>query len=143
MKRHTALIALSVLGCFLSQGCQSSGTHTPSQEERVRDAQAAFERFQTTLKEKNTDAMADCLTDGGTKTFFDMWQKLMAAEGIQAGADDGFYALTKDAKPGAEVVDNNTVRLLVPVKLKNASQIVVTVIGSGDRCKIDRFESVR
>jgi hypothetical protein len=73
------LTAISALGLVLL-GCESGRVSKPSSSQRESDARAVFQRFQTSLKDKNTDDMAACLTDGGTKTFFDLWQRLMNSE---------------------------------------------------------------
>jgi hypothetical protein len=139
MKRLTA-ISLLVLGLL---GCESPEKLKPTSSEREADARAVFQRFQTSLKDKNADEKVACLTSGAVNGFYLFWRGLVEAEGLSFDMNEGFYDLTKDSAVEAGVVDADTVQLVVPVKLKHSSKIVITLVGSGKGCRIDKFEAVK
>ena len=141
MKHRACLSLVTALALLLLHGCQTTTT-VPSSgtAQNERDALAVFRQFQTASKDKDSAGMAACLTDDGSKSFFDLWASLMAAEGVQANPDEGFYTLTKDARPSTDSSDANTVRIIIPVALKRTSKIEAIVTGApGAKWRIDKF----
>jgi hypothetical protein len=136
------LTTVSLLGLVL-MGCQSSQSSAPGSSDRAADARAVFQRFENALKDKNADVKVDCLTDKAVNGFYLFWRELAEAEGFQFDPDEGFYDLTKDAAVEAGVAADDTLRLVVPVKLKHSSKIVITFVGSGKGCRMDKFEAVK
>ena len=43
----------------------------------------------------------------------------------------------------AGVGTDDTVRLVVPIKLRHSSKIVITLVGSRKGCRMDKFEAVK
>jgi len=133
-------MAIPILALILA-GCGITETAKPTAAEQEKAAREVLQRFQASCQDGNIDM--NCLTTRASNGFFAFWRDLIEAEGIQAMPDQGFHELTKDAAVQAGGVEGDTVRLIVPVKLKKSSKIVITFMGYGRGCRIEKFEAAK